>query len=229
MRIAIIIPALNEEESLPHVLRDLAAVNVSGVNSLDVIVVDNGSTDSTPNVAKKLGANVVHQPRRGYGGACQKGMEFLRGNPPDILVILDGDHSDHVEDLGSILEPIIKGDADFVMGDRTKLAVKGALFPQQRFGNWLATWLMLLKTGHKYEDMGPFRAIRWGLVESMMMRDLNWGWNVEMQMKALKKGARVLEVPVRYRPRIGQSKVSGTINGSVNAGIRIIWAVWRYS
>ncbi len=229
MRVAIIIPALNEEEPLPLVLRDLAAVTVSGVSSIEVIVVDNGSTDSTPQIAKKLGATVVHQPRKGYGGACQKGMAYLRDSPPDILVVLDGDHSDHVEDLEVILQPIVNDQADFVMGDRTKLALKGALFPQQRFGNWLATWLMFMKTGHKYDDMGPFRAIRWSLMESMMMRDPNWGWNVEMQIKALNKGARVLEVPVRYRPRIGQSKVSGTINGSINAGIRIIWAVWRYS
>jgi len=192
------------------------------------VVVDNGSTDNTAEVARRLGAMVIQESRRGYGSACLAGLEHLRAAPPDAVVFLDADFSDHPEEISSLLDPITEDRADLVIGDRTRLAQPGALLPQQRFGNALATRLIALRTGHRYRDMGPFRAIRWSALESLQMSDPTWGWNVEMQMRAVQNRLRVLEVPVQYRPRIGQSKISGTLRGSIRAGGKILWAVWQY-
>ncbi len=196
--------------------------------TLNCVVVDNGSTDETAEVARKLGAIVIHEKRRGYGSACLAGLSHLRKSPPDTVVFLDADYSDHPEEISLLLKPILEDQADLVMGDRTRLATPGSLMPQQRFGNALATRLIAWQTGHRYRDMGPFRAIRWNAIESLRMSDSTWGWNVEMQMRAVQHGLRVLEIPVKYRPRTGQSKISGTLKGSIRAGGKILWAVWQY-
>lgn len=221
---AVVIPALNEEEALPEVLRDLAR----WAPDAHVVVVDNGSTDRTAERAEALGATVVHQPRRGYGSACLAGFAWLSQDPPDIVVVMDGDNSDFAEDLDSLTAPIVRGDADMVLGERISQGDRGSLLPNQRFGNWLATRLIRLHTGHRYADMGPFRAVRWTSLQRLRMEDPAFGWNVEMQMKAVQRGLRIQEVPVRYRSRIGQSKISGTVRGTVKAGIGILRATWRY-
>lgn len=221
-RVAVIIPALNEEQSLPLVLAELPPVG-------KVIVVDNGSTDRTAEVARAGGAELVREERRGYGAACQRGIQAANAWGAEIIVILDADHSDHAEELPLLVDPVLRDEADLVMGDRTRLAQRGALMPQQRLGNALATFLMARATGHRYADMGPFRAIRASGLAALEMEDLTWGWNVEMQMKAVRRGLRVREVPVRYRPRVGQSKISGTVRGTLRAGARILVAVATYA
>ena len=221
-RVVVVIPALNEEQSLPLVLRDLPPVDA-------VIVVDNGSTDATARRAEQGGARVISEPRRGYGTACQAGIRAAEALHPDVLVILDADWSDHPEELPLLTGPVLRDEADLVMGDRTVLAAKDALLPHQRFGNRLATAAMSWVAGHRYRDMGPFRAIRWSALQRLHMSDPTYGWNVEMQLKALRQGLRVLEVPVHYRPRVGQSKISGTVKGSVQAGVKILSAVRRYA
>ena len=227
MNIAVVIPALNEEGPLPLVLQDLAPLLASGALQR-VIVVDNGSTDDTAQLAREGGAELVPQPKRGYGSACLAGFAHLAQDPPDVVVILDADHSDYVDDLTLLVEPISRGQADMVLGERTTLAERGALLPNQVFGNKLATALIRLHTGHKYRDMGPFRAIRWSSLMAMEMEDPAFGWNVEMQMKAIQRGLVVREIPVRYRPRVGTSKISGTLTGTVKAGLGILRATWRY-
>ncbi len=220
-RVAVVIPALNEEAALPLVLAEIPPVGV-------VIVVDNGSTDRTAEVARAAGAVVVTEPRRGYGSACLAGIARARQRDPQVLVILDADHSDHPEELPQLVDPVLRGEADLVIGDRTELAARDALFPQQRYGNALATRLIHAATGHRYRDMGPFRAISLRSLDRLEMEDPTWGWNVEMQMKAVQRGLRVREVPVRYRKRVGYSKISGTVRGTARAGAKILWAVWRY-
>jgi glycosyltransferase involved in cell wall biosynthesis len=219
--VIVVIPALNEERSLPRVLTDLPAVG-------GVIVVDNNSTDRTADVARAGGAEVVAQPERGYGAACLAGIARAQERGAGVLVILDADYSDYSEDIGLLVGPVLRGEADLVMGDRTANAQRGSLAPQQRIGNTLATYLIARSTGHRYRDMGPFRAIRMTSLLALQMEDRTWGWNVEMQMKALHHKMRVLEVPVRYRPRIGKSKISGTIQGTLRAGARILLSVRRY-
>jgi hypothetical protein len=222
MRVAVLIPALNEEASLPLVLADLPPVD-------RVVVVDNGSTDATARVAQAHGAEVVFAPRRGYGTAVQAGMNHLRGDPPDVLVILDADHADPAERLSELVDPIARGEADLVQIDRTRTAEPGALTTVQRLGNALATALIARTTGHRFRDMGPFRAIRWSALEALAMEDPTWGWNVEMQMKAVQSGLRIREVPLPYRARArGESKISGSLRGAARAGVRILWAVNRY-
>lgn len=221
-RVTVVIPALNESRSLPLVLQELPPVG-------RVIVVDNGSTDDTAEVARDAGAEVISEPRRGYGSACQAGIRAAISSPPHVLVILDGDHSDYPEELPLLVDPILDDRADMVLGDRTRLALPGALLPHQRFGNHLATFLIHRITGHRYRDMGPFRAVRFSALMAMNMEDLNYGWNVEMQMKAVYRGLRVQEVAVRYRPRLGVSKISQTLQGSVAAGTKILYSTWRYA
>jgi glycosyltransferase involved in cell wall biosynthesis len=219
LNIAVIIPALDEEASLPGVLGDLPP----GVRA---VVVDNGSEDATAHVAAAGGAEVVHEPRRGYGTAVQAGFAHLRAHPPEVVVILDADHADHPELIGHLVTPILDGYADFVLSERTLTAEPGALSPQQVLGNWLATRLIRRRTGFAYRDMGPFRAIRWSSLVSLQMTDPTWGWNVEMQMKAVYRGLRILEVPLPYRQRrAGRSKISGSVRGTVRAGYRILGAV----
>ncbi len=224
MRTAAVIPALNEEGSLPRVLADLAAAGVQRI-----VVADNGSTDRTADIAREAGATVVGEPRRGYGSACLAGLAALRSDPPDVVLIVDGDHAIYIEDLPALLAPLLAGEADLVLGDRTRRAEPGSLTPQQRHGNRLATGLIRGVTGHAYRDMGPFRAIRWTALERLQMEDPTWGWNVEMQIKAVKRGLRVLEVDVGYRNRAaGVSKISGSLRGTLRAGAKILWATWRY-
>ena len=190
-----------------------------------VVVVDNGSTDATAAVARDAGAEVVSQPMRGYGRACLAGFAVLELSPPDVVVILDADHSDYPEDMTAIVTPILEGRADLVCGSRIGLAEKAALPPQVRYGNRLATGLIRLLHGFTYADMGPFRALRWHSLRQLEMCDPTYGWNAEMQVKALQRGLRVTEVPVRYRRRIGRSKISGTVKGTLMAGGLILWTV----
>jgi len=222
MNVAVIIPALNEAGSLPAVLADIP-------DHVRVIVVDNGSEDPTAEVARLGGAEVLSEPRRGYGTAVLTGIQHLSSDPPDILVILDGDHADDPTRLPDLVSPIAGGRADLVQIDRTLTAQAHALTSVQRFGNTLATTLIHLTTGHRYRDMGPFRAIRWSSLVALEMEDPTWGWNVEMQMKAVHHGLRILEIPLPYRTRrAGRSKISGSLAGSARAGVRILQAVAKY-
>jgi uncharacterized protein DUF547/glycosyl transferase family 2 len=229
-RIVVVMPALDEERALPLVLADLEHLQRSTPEPLlaEVVVVDNGSRDRTPDIAARAGATVLREPRRGYGAACLRALGYLRGQPPDVVVFMDADHSDHAEDIPALLEPLRAGAHDLVIGSRTRgRSERGALLPQARFGNWLATGLIRARYGHRYTDLGPFRAVRWRTLEEMRLVDRDFGWTVEMQVRALQIGARVTEVPVRYRRRVGRSKVSGTLGGSVRAGVKILATLWR--
>ncbi len=243
-RVAVLLPALNEESALPLVLADLAKVRGQGVPLDEVLVVDNGSTDRTAQVAREAGARVLHEPRRGYGRACLSGIDLLLGRCQvqngelplealgslDWIVFLDADHSDFPEDLGSILAPLEQNRADLVIGSRV-LGGAGmqALLPQAWFGNRLACTLMLLLFGARYTDLGPFRAIRVEALEHLQMGDEDYGWTVEMQLKARVAQLRCTEVPVRYRARVGESKITGTWRGTLGAAYKILgWIFgWR--
>ena len=225
-RIALLIPAWNEEEALPYVLANLPWERLARV-----LVVDNNSTDRTAEVAAQGGATVLHEPLQGYGYACLRGMAWLAEHePPDILVFLDGDFSDDPADLPRLLAPLLSGQARFVVGARNQgLEEPGSFQPQQRFGNWLATRLMRLFYGLPSQDLGPFRAIFWTDLLALNMTDKTYGWTIEMQIKAARQKLPYAEVPVHYRRRkAGQSKVSGTIKGSILAGVKILWSLWRY-
>lgn len=222
--ITVIIPAYNEAPSIGMVLKDIPDL-VS-----EVIVVDNGSTDNTAQVAQKQGATVYHEPRKGYGYACLKGLEKCSKNPPDIVVFLDGDYSDYPEQLTEIVAPIIENKADFVVGARVPhLREKGAMTFPQIFGNALATTLMKWFFGARFTDLGPFRAIRYEKLMALGMTDKTYGWTVEMQLKVLKQKISYLEIPVKYRNRIGVSKVSGTIKGAIFAGVKILYWIFKYT
>ena len=222
-KISVIIPALNEEESIGQVLNDIPGEIVE-----EVIVVDNGSSDNTVTVSKGLGANVILEPLKGYGSACLRGISILKQDT-DIVVFLDADYSDYPQDLHTVVKPIIDDDAEMVIGSRMLgVRKKGALLPQAIFGNKLATFLIRLFWGFKYTDLGPFRAIKYRDLIALNMIDKNFGWTVEMQIKALKKGLRIAEVPVRYRKRIGKSKITGTFSGTVRAGVKIIYTIFKY-
>ena len=223
--IKVIIPAYNEEESIGKVIREIPDI----VD--EIIVVNNNSTDHTDIIAKKAGATVLNEPRKGYGYACLKGMDYLANQEikPEIVVFLDGDFSDYPEELVNIVKPIIEEDIDFVIGARVKyLREDHSMTPQQIFGNWLATRLMLWFYGVKFTDLGPFRAIRFSPLLELDMQDKTFGWTVEMQLKAAKHKLRCVEVPVRYRKRIGFSKISGTVKGTVMAGYKILYTIFRY-
>ena len=222
MRVAVVIPALNEEDSLPGLLAAIAP-------EARVVVVDNGSTDRTAEVARENGAEVVHQPERGYGNAVLAGMAHLAADPPDVMVVLDADHADDPRLLPMLVEPIRRDVADLVQSERTHLAEPGSLTPVQRFGNRLTTGAILVMTGHRFRDMGPFRAIRWESLQRLEMCDPNYGWNVEMQLKAVRRGLRIQEISLPYRNRTaGVSKVSGSVRGAARASVRIVASVWRY-
>ena len=222
-KISIIIPALNEEESIGRVLNDIPGEIVE-----EVIVVDNGSSDNTVTVSKGLGANVILEPLKGYGAACLRGISILKQDT-DIVVFLDADYSDYPQDLHTVVKPIINDNADMVIGSRMSgEREKGALLPQAIFGNKLATFLIRVFWGFKYTDLGPFRAIKYRDLLALNMTDKNFGWTVEMQIKALKKRLRIVEVPVRYRKRIGKSKITGTFSGTVRAGVKIIYTIFKY-
>jgi len=224
MRVAVIIPALNEEESIGAVVREVLTTAEARL-----FVVDNGSTDDTAGVARLAGAEVVAEPRRGYGYACAAGVAAA-GERFDVLVFMDGDGSDDAREMGLLLAPIERGEADLVIGSRVLGARKrGALLPQARAGNWIATRLIRAIYGHRFTDLGPFRAIRRESLEALGMQDPDFGWTAEMQVKALRRGLRVVEVPVRYRRRIGTSKITGTLSGSVRAGWKILMTIVRHA
>ena len=224
--IKVIIPAFNEADSIAKVIGDVPK-QVS-----EIIVVSNNSTDDTETVAKKAGATVLSEEKRGYGYACLKGMDHIaRQNPkPDIVVFLDGDYSDYPEELSKIVAPIIEDDIDFVIGARVKeLREDGSMTFPQKFGNWLATSLMSLFFNSKFTDLGPFRAIKYDKLLLLNMEDKTYGWTVEMQLKALKRNYSYREIPVKYRNRIGVSKVSGTVKGAIFAGVKILSWIFKYS
>ncbi len=217
----VIIPALNEEEALPHVLREIPHELVR-----DIIVADNGSTDRTADVAREEGAKVVTEHEKGYGAACLRAMRELEADPPDVVVFLDGDHSDYPEELPLLLQPIKDGNAQLVIGSRDKQ--RAGLTPQQRVGNRVACIALRGLYGVSYTDLGPFRAITYDALMSLGMADRNWGWTVEMQIKAAQLDIAYAEVPVRYRERIGVSKVSGTVRGTLGASAKILWLLGRH-
>jgi len=224
--IKVIIPVFNEADSIGKVIQDIPNT-VS-----EIVVVNNGSTDATVEVATKAGVTVLSEERRGYGYACLKGIDYLSKNrqPPDIVVFLDGDYSDYPEQLNSIVAPIIEEDVDLVIGARVKeLREAGAMTKPQIFGNWLATRLMRLFFGSRFTDLGPFRAIKYQKLMALSMEDKTYGWTVEMQLKALKRKYTYKEVAVKYRNRIGVSKVSGTVKGAIFAGVKILSWIFKYS
>lgn len=222
-RVAVIIPACNEELSIGRVIRAIPKGLVD-----EVIVVDNRSTDSTPEVAAGAGATVIREERAGYGSACLAGLDYVYSSGFDIVVFLDGDFSDYPEEMTLLLEGITHRGSDMVIGSRMEAARRtGAIPPHARFGNWMATRLLRLLWRVRYTDLGPFRAIRVEALRLLGMRDTNFGWTVEMQARAARRGLSCSEVPVRYRHRIGQSKISGTIVGSVRAGWKILYTIAR--
>lgn len=226
--IAVIIPAFNEENSVGKVVAAIPAGLVE-----EILVVDNNSSDRTEQSARKAGATVIPQPAQGYGNACLKGIQYFAEKPvnlrPHIVVFLDADYSDYPEEMTQLVQPIIENGYDFVIGSRALgTKEKGAMLPQQLFGNWLATRLIRLLYRRRYTDLGPFRAIRFDKLLEMNMRDKTYGWTVEMQIKAAKRRLKITEVPVRYRKRLGKSKITGTVKGTLGAGYKIITTILRY-
>ena len=223
--IDVIIPAYNEEKSIGRVIAEIPEF-VS-----EVIVVDNGSNDDTAEAGRMAGATVLHEPNRGYGNACLTALAYCRkkARGPDVIVFLDGDYSDYPEQLPELLKPIVEEGVDLVIGSRSLgRRESGSMTVQQIFGNWLATSLMKLFYDARFTDLGPFRAIRFSSLLSLGMQDRNYGWTVEMQLKAAKHKLKCVEVPVRYRKRIGVSKVSGTIKGTIMAGYKILYTIFKY-
>ncbi|WP_375238500.1 glycosyltransferase family 2 protein [Aurantibacter sp.] len=224
--IKVIIPAYNEQDSIAKVIAEIPTI----VN--EIIVVNNKSNDLTLENATKAGATVLTENNRGYGYACLKGLEYLSNlePKPDIVVFLDGDYSDYPEELTKVVAPILEENIDFVVGARVKKHREtGAMTPQQVFGNWLATFLMKLFFNAKFTDLGPFRAIKYNKLLELNMQDQTYGWTVEMQLKVLKQKMTYKEVELRYKNRIGVSKVSGTVKGTIFAGIKILGWIFKYS
>ena len=224
--IRVIIPALNEEEGLTHVLKQIPTEVID-----EIIVVDNGSDDKTAEIGRKMGATVLYEPVKGYGKACLAGLEYVRATYPmtDIIVFLDADNSDDPEQLHDLIKPILYENKDLVVGSRALgNSEQGSLTLPQKFGNWLATRLLRLFYKVRFTDLGPFRAIRFDHLLNLNMQDQNYGWTVEMQLKAAKKGYNCVEVPVNYKNRIGVSKISGSVKGSVMAGYKILYTIFKY-
>lgn len=223
----VIIPVFNEQDSIALVLNDLPKV-------AEVIVVDNGSTDRSPRIASTAGATVVYEPQRGYGKACLTGIAHVAERVDEtsdsaIIVFMDGDYSDHPEELTELVQPIVEEGFDFVIGSRsTGKREKGAMPFQAIFGNWLACTLMNMMPGARYTDLGPFRAIRYRSLVELEMQDEDFGWTIEMQIKACHQGLRIKEIPVSYRRRIGVSKISGTVSGTIKAGYKILYTIFKY-
>jgi glycosyltransferase involved in cell wall biosynthesis len=224
--IKVIIPAYNEENAIANVIAEIP-------NTVDeIIVISNNSTDKTEEVAKNAGATVLSETKKGYGYACLKGMDYITTLEikPDIVVFLDGDYSDYPEELTKLVAPILHQNIDFVIGARVaNLRERGSMTPQQVFGNWLATFLMKVFFSAKFTDLGPFRAIKYNKLLQLQMEDKTYGWTVEMQLKALKQKMSYIEIPVRYKNRIGVSKVSGTVKGTIMAGVKIIGWIVKYT
>jgi len=224
VRVAVVIPAHNEESSLPLVLEAIPRALVE-----EVVVVDNASTDGTAAAARARGATLVTESLKGYGAACLRGIDYLAAKRPDVVIFLDGDFSDHPEEMRHLVEPIRRGECDLVVGSRTLgRSEPGALRPQARAGNWLATRLLRLLYGGRFTNLGPFRAIRFDRLLELGMRDRGFGWTMEMQVRALKGGLKTMEVPVSYRRRVGVSKITGTVGGSLKAGLKILWTLARH-
>jgi glycosyltransferase involved in cell wall biosynthesis len=225
-QIKVIIPAHNEEKAIAHVIKEIPnAVS-------EIIIISNNSTDNTIKVATAAGATVLSENRKGYGYACLKGMEYISNQEikPDIVVFLDGDYSDYPDELTQLIAPILENNIDFVVGSRVaRLRERNSMTPQQIFGNWLATTLMKIFFKATFTDLGPFRAIKYNKLLALNMEDKTYGWTVEMQLKVLKHKMSYVEIPVRYKNRIGVSKVSGTVKGSVMAGIKIIGWIFKYT
>ena len=224
--VKVIIPAYNEENAIGNVIVEIPKI----VD--EIIVISNNSTDKTIDVAQKAGATVLSENQKGYGYACLKGMDFISklDIKPDIVVFLDGDYSDYPEELSKLIQPILDKKVKFVIGARNKnLREAGSMTPQQIFGNWLATFLMKWFFKSNFTDLGPFRAIDYNTLISLNMEDKTYGWTVEMQLKILKNKINYIEIPVRYKNRIGVSKVSGTVKGSIMAGMKIIGWIVKYS
>ncbi|EAZ80136.1 glycosyltransferase family 2 protein [Algoriphagus machipongonensis] len=221
----VIIPAYNEEKSIPKVIAEIPEF------VRNVVVANNNSTDNTKKAAEDAGAMVVFEPQKGYGRACLTAMDWVKSQDiqPDIVVFLDGDYSDYPEEMTDLVQPILEGKADMVIGSRAKgQKESGSMTFPQVFGNWLATTMMKYIQKADYSDLGPFRAIIWSKLLDLNMVDQNFGWTIEMQIKAHKKGLRYTEVPVNYRKRIGVSKVSGTVKGVFGAGYKIIFTIFKY-
>lgn len=224
-RIAVVIPAFNEDHSILRVLEDIPGALID-----EVVVVNNNSTDNTASIAAAAGATVLHEPRRGYGSACLTGVAYVLAKGYDSIVFIDADYSDHPEEMTELMEKLTLGNYDMVIGSRALGEREdGAMLPQALFGNWLATRLMGLIWGAQFSDLGPFRAIRADALRRIGMRDTNYGWTIEMQIKATRLGLRCAEIPVSYRRRIGVSKITGTVSGTVKAGWKILYTIARYS
>lgn len=224
--IKVIIPAFNEENGVGQVIHEIPKDIVS-----EIIVVNNASTDQTETIARAAGATVLREPVPGYGRACLKGISYLKDSVPlpDIVVFLDADHSDYPGEIRELIKPLVHAEADLVIGSRALgQKEKGSMTPQQIFGNWLATRLLKLFYGVKFTDLGPFRAIRYQSLLALDMQDKTYGWTVEMQLKAARKKMKCVEVPVTYRRRIGFSKISGTLKGTIMAGYKIISTIFKY-
>jgi glycosyltransferase involved in cell wall biosynthesis len=225
-KIVVIIPAFNEENAVGKVVKAIPKDWVE-----EIVVVNNASTDDTRIAAEREGATVLDQPQKGYGNACLKGIEYVneKSTKPDVIVFLDADYSDFPEQLPELVQPILKDGMDMVIGSRALGKREGGsmTFPQV-FGNWLATRLINLFYGYKFTDLGPFRAIRWDKLMEINMQDKTFGWTVEMQVKAAKLKIKCTEVPMAYRNRIGKSKVSGTVYGTVMAGYKILYTIFKY-
>lgn len=223
-KIVLIIPALNEAESIGLVLDALPREE-----RLGIVVVDGGSKDDTVRIARERGALVLQGKTRGYGDACLAGIQYAASFRPDVVVFLDADFSDYPEEMARLTDPILKGEADFVLGSRLLgQREEGAMPIHAVWGNKLACFLMKLLYGYRFTDLCPFRAIRFEKLMDLQMRDQDYGWTVEMQIKAVKAGLKILEIPVNYRKRVGVSKISGSFWGSVKAGLKIIFTIFRF-
>ena len=225
-KIGVIIPAFNEEGSIGKVINDIPKNLVS-----EIVVCNNGSTDNTASIAENAGATVLFESKSGYGNACLAGISYFKKQEkkPSIIVFLDGDYSDHPHEMINLVSEIVNKDIDLVIGSRaTGQKEKGSMTSPQIFGNWLATNLMHLFYGVKFTDLGPFRAIKWDALIQLDMQDKTYGWTIEMQLKAIKKRMKTSEIPVTYRKRIGVSKVSGTVKGTILAGYKILTAIFKY-
>ena len=225
MNTLVIIPAFNEAKAIGQVIGDIPDAWVD-----EVVVVNNASTDATERNARAAGATVVREPEPGYGAACLRGLAYAATRQPEIIVFLDGDYSDHPNELPRLVRPIVRGEADFVVGSRIRGdSEPGALLPQARIGNRLACTLMRLIWDVSYTDLGPFRAIRYDALQYLQMQDRTFGWTIEMQIKAAEAGLQIQEVPVSYRRRVGVSKITGTLQGTLRASAKILWTIARYA